>query len=190
MFAPVPRLRSGFSTASSAGVWGTWPVRAPPDCGGGSQAKMRRSGIHIVEPAQARQRLAEATDETTYNNTDEEEKRTRRRRRRKKRREKEEKRGGRGRGGEGEKGGRGGGRKRRKRRFLMRPPEFPPEYIIDKINLELVSHECAPHESRGRQAVTSEMSSAVQQHAFPARLCFGGLAAERNSQRMTSGNET
>ena len=72
----------------------------------------------------------------------------------------------------------------------MRPPEFPPEYIIDKINLELVSHECAPHESLGRQAVTSEMSSAVQQHAFPARLCFGGLAAERNSQRMTSGNET
>ena len=69
MFAPVPRLRSGFSTASSAGVWETWPVRAPPDCGGGSQAKMRRSGIHIVEPAQARQRLAEATDETTYNNT-------------------------------------------------------------------------------------------------------------------------
>ena len=34
--APVPRLRSGFSTASSAGVWGTWPVRAPPDCGDGS----------------------------------------------------------------------------------------------------------------------------------------------------------
>jgi hypothetical protein len=75
VFAPVPRLRSGFSTASSAGVWETWPVRAPPDCGGGSQAKMRRSGIHIVEPAQARQRLAEATDETTYNNTGE--KRTR-----------------------------------------------------------------------------------------------------------------
>ena len=75
MFAPVPRLRSGFSTASSAGVWETWPVRAPPDCGGGSQAKMRRSGIHIVEPAQARQRLAEATNETTYNNTGE--KRTR-----------------------------------------------------------------------------------------------------------------
>ena len=36
MFAPVPRLRSGFSTASSAGVWETWPVRAPPDCGDGS----------------------------------------------------------------------------------------------------------------------------------------------------------
>ena len=34
---------------------------------------MQKSGIHIVEPAQARQRLAEATDETTYNNTDEEE---------------------------------------------------------------------------------------------------------------------
>ena len=61
------------------------------------------------------------------------------RRRRKKRREKEEKRGGRTREGEGEKGGRGEGRKIRKMRFLMRPPEFPPEYIIDKINLELVS---------------------------------------------------
>ena len=36
VFAPVPRLRSGFSTASSAGVWETWPVRAPPDCGDGS----------------------------------------------------------------------------------------------------------------------------------------------------------
>ena len=47
-----------------------------PECGDSNLAKMRRSGIHIVEPAQARQRLAAATDETTYNNTDEEEKRT------------------------------------------------------------------------------------------------------------------
>ena len=29
-------------------------------------------GIHITQPAQARQRLAEATDETTYNNTGDE----------------------------------------------------------------------------------------------------------------------
>ena len=40
-----------------------------PECGNSSLAKMRRSGIHIVEPAQARRQLAEATNETTYNNT-------------------------------------------------------------------------------------------------------------------------
>ena len=34
----------------------------------------RKSRIHIAEPAQARQRLPETTDETTYNNTDKEEK--------------------------------------------------------------------------------------------------------------------
>ena len=64
-----------------------WWARVP-DCGDGSLAKMRRSGIHIVEPAQARQRLAEATDGPTTTTRTRRRRRKRRRRRRKKREEK------------------------------------------------------------------------------------------------------
>ena len=89
-------------------------------------------GIHIMEPAQARQWLAEATDETTYNNAgdemeiEEEEEEEEEEEKEEDEEEEEEE----------------------KREELMRHPGFPPRYIFNKINLELVSHECAPLEKK------------------------------------------